>query len=91
MLEYYYIESAVLKDAEEVYEEIVDKLEQCIPDGMIKLDEPESQYYLGKAHYIDVRDKDAFVFYDWPEFEITLTNMSGNYVVKLRALSKKFD
>ena len=89
-LEYIYMESDLLADGKNAYQDIVSKFEDCMPGGYFKLDS-QNNNNISKAHYIDQRDKDAFLFYDWPEFEITLSNLSNVYTVKLRIYSKKFD
>lgn len=89
-LEYVYFESENLAAAEQVYKYLVQQFESCKPKGYIKVDEDKGSY-LAKSHYIDERDKDSFLFYDWPEFEIVVSNFAGSYVTKIRIMSKKFD
>ena len=90
-LEYIYVESKFLADAEHGYTWLVDRFESCMPQAYIKT-AGNDKNYLQKVNYIDERDKDSFIgFYDWPEFQITLSNVSDVYVVKLRILSKKIN
>ena len=89
-LEYTYIETDNLADAEDVFSFILRHFNNCKPKGYIKR-EQDNGIYLSRALYIDERDKDSFMFYDWPEFEFVLSNVSGSYVVRLRILSKKFN
>ena len=90
-LEYTYMESELLADGQNAYRDIVSKLENCLPIGYFKLDDANSKNYISKANYIVQKDKDAFLFYDWPEFQITLSNISNIYTVKLTIYSKKYD
>lgn len=88
-LVYVYVESRMLADGKNAYADIVNKFEACMPKDYFKVDDGRKNT-IASSHYISEKDKDAFLYYDWPEFEITLTNQSDVYTLKLSILSKKF-
>jgi hypothetical protein len=90
IVEYTYTESETLAGAKEVFDQVVQKFLNCKLHGYELIDHADKTS-LARAHFIDNRDKDAFLFYKWPEFDFSITNVSGKYAVKLRVMSKKFD